>query len=56
MMQERWPPEPPRFDPPRQGRAMNAAWLMLAAVAVLLLLFAVIWGAQQALLTAAPFT
>ncbi len=50
MMQERWPPEPPRYDPPRQGKAVHAAWLVLAALGVLLLIFAVIWGAQQTLL------
>lgn len=51
MMQDRWPPEPPRFNPPQQHRRMHAAWLMLAALAVVLLTFAVIWGAQQTLLT-----
>jgi hypothetical protein len=48
MMQERWPPEPPRYDPPSQGRSVHAAWLVLAALTVLMLLLALIWGAQQA--------
>lgn len=51
MMQERWPPEPPRFDPPRQHGKVHAIWLVLAALAVVLLTFALIWGAQQAFLT-----
>lgn len=51
MMQERWPPEPPRYDPPPQGRTVHPAWLMLAAVGVLVLILALIWAAQQTLLT-----
>lgn len=47
MMQDRWPPEPPRFDPPRHNKSVHSAWLVLGALLAVALTFALIWGALQ---------
>lgn len=42
MMQDRWPPEPPRHEPQRQGRANNTAVVVLLALLCFMIAAAVV--------------